>query len=110
MAFQVLGQLVPATHNLEVLYIVPADKQVIISTINICNQSAQDAYFYISIAPSGATDNPRQYIYYMEPVRAYRSFEVTRGLTLPENCHIRVKSSNGLCSFQAFGDVRDEDA
>jgi hypothetical protein len=109
MAFEILGQHIPAAHTLEALYIVPADKQVVASTLNVCNESLEDAYFYISLAVDGATDADKQYLYYREPIRGYRTYEITRGLTLPPGTHVRVKSTNGHTAFQLFGDVRDSE-
>jgi hypothetical protein len=110
MAYKLLGQVLPSGGSLTPLYICPENRQVVASTLFITNQSSQDATFRVSVAMNGESDATKHYLYYDEPIRAKRSYEVTRGITLQENCHIRVYSSNGQISFNLFGDERDEDS
>ncbi len=51
--YKVLGQLNPAANTLSNVYTVPAATQAVISTITVCNQSASNASYSISVSNNG---------------------------------------------------------
>lgn len=103
-ALKVLGQEKPAATVLTDLDTVPADSFHVISSLVICNQdTVNDDSFRVSVAVAGAADSPEQYLYFDQPVNAGDTFIATIGITLAETDVLRVRSTNGDCSFNAFG-------
>lgn len=104
MAGRVLGQSFPAAGRLVDLYIVPASKRTISSTITACNQMNERRTFRLSVGVGGAADARQQYIYYDTPVDANKTFAQTIGMTLSAGDVVRVRSEDGYMSFNLFGD------
>lgn len=100
-------QLYPSAGQLLGVYTVPSDKQVVLGSLHVCNQSADRGKFRVAIAPEGEDDSPEHYLYYDEPIDGYRAFNVAIGVTLREKDEVRVWSSHGAMSFQVFGAVED---
>lgn len=100
----VLGQIVPSASALTPLYTVPIATFASVSSVIVCNQNnINEIVFRISIAVSGATDAPNQYIYYDMPLSPNDTFITTVGLTLAAGDIIRVMSDTGNVSFSLFG-------
>lgn len=100
---KVLGQAKPAAATLTVLDTVPALKAHVISSVTICNQSGVDDHFRIAVAVAGAADALKQYSYYDCLVPGTETFVATIGWTLAATDELRCYSTNGTCSFNAFG-------
>lgn len=102
-AIKVLGQTAPASGVLTDSYTVPASASAAISSIVVCNQTSSYAGIRISVAVSGAADDPKQYIYYDLLCDPKNTFVATVGITLSENDIVRVFSDIDGVSFQFFG-------
>ena len=100
---KVLGQSIPAAATLTTLYTVPGATSTVLSTLKVCNQSAQPTTFRVSIAVAGAADTPKQYVYFEVPLAGNDSFSATEGWSLAATDVVRVQSANGLVSFNLFG-------
>jgi hypothetical protein len=72
------------------------------STLTVCNRGAE-ATFRVSVAVAGATDEPKQYIYYDVIIPANDTMSATVGLTLGETDEVRVYASTTDVSFSLFG-------
>lgn len=104
-SIKVLAQLAPAANSLVSLYTVPVATAAATSSIVICNQnsSASNILFRISIAISGAADDPKQYVYYDIPLMNNDTFIATIGMTLTAGDIIRVRTDTANVSFSLFG-------
>lgn len=101
-----LGQAYPAAGTLTALYTVPGATNAIVSTVVACNQGPVAADVRVSVAIAGAADTPAQYVMYLTgalQLTAGDSAELTIGITLAATDVLRVWSSTGAISFNAFG-------
>lgn len=101
--YKVLGQLNPAANTLSNVYTVPSATQAVISTITVCNQTASNASYSISVAPNGETDNVKHYIIRGGVVPAADSIAITLGLTIDAADQVRANTNNNSISFSIFG-------
>lgn len=101
--YKVLGQSYPAAATATTLYTVPSATQTVVSTITICNQGANNDTIRLAIRPAGAALESNDYIAYEEPLSGYSMMTITAGITLGATDVITVYSTNGTCSFNAFG-------
>jgi hypothetical protein len=102
-ALKVLGQLdCPAT-TLTDLYTVPALTSVTVSSIVVCNRTSSSKTFRLTVAPAGAADDPKHYIYYDLTVLKNDTFIATVGLTLAAAAKMRAYASAIGLSFSLFG-------
>ncbi len=102
-AYKVLGQSNPTAATLTTLYTVPSSTSAVASTISVCNRSATQTTFRISVAPSGASDSSEQYLYYDVEIPGNDTFMATVGLTLATTDVIRVYATLATLSFSLFG-------
>jgi len=101
--YKVLGQSYPSAATATTLYTVPSATQTVVSTITICNQSANADTIRIAIRVAGSALSSEEYIAYEEPLSGYSMMTITAGITLNATDVITVYSTNGTCSFNAFG-------
>lgn len=102
-AIKVLGQLKPAPATLSALYTVPALTTAVASTITACEQAGAATKFRISVAVVGAADAPTQYLFYDADIGINETKTITIGMTLGAADVVRVYSTSGSVSFNAFG-------
>lgn len=102
-SLKTLAQVNPGATTLTDGYTVPASTQASISSIVIANRSATPTSFRISVAPAGAADNAKQYLYYDVAIDGNDSFVATLGITLDETDVIRVYATLATLSFNIFG-------
>ena len=100
---QVLGQAKPAASTMIDLCNAPLDTRAVISTLFVANQSTDCAKFTVSIARANAVEAAEQIIYPNVEIFAESAFPITAGICLGSTDVLRVKSSNGQCSFTACG-------
>lgn len=98
-----LGQSAPAATTPADLYTVPATTSTIVSSITVCNRSATQTTFRISVAPAGAATVDAHYIWYDVPIPGYETFIATVGFTMATTDKIRVYAGAATLSFNAFG-------
>jgi hypothetical protein len=101
--YKVLGQSKPSAASDTTLYTVPSSTNTIVSTLNIVNLNASADTVRVAIRPDGATLTDSQYIIYDLSLNGKSSFTFTAGLTIDAADVITVYSTNGYCSFSAFG-------
>jgi len=99
---KVLFQSAPASGVLTSAY-ASGLNQVVLSSLVICNQGGTDSKVRVSIAVAAAADTGMQYIIYDDPVQPSETKAYTLGITLNSTDVIRVYSSAGVVSFNAFG-------
>ena len=102
-AYKILGQSAPSATTETDLYTVPASTEAVISTVVVCNRSASDAQYRISVAPDGATTANSQYLAYDVTVGASDSTTLTLGITVDATDKVRVYASSADLTFSAFG-------
>lgn len=102
-AYKVLGQVNPAATTATTLYTVPSSTSTVVSTINVCNQSASAGTFRIAIRPAGATLAAQHYLSYDTVIAANDSIALTIGVTLATTDVITVYANTATMSFAAFG-------
>jgi hypothetical protein len=101
--YKVLGQSNPAATTLTTLYTVPAANSTVISTVNICNQSATGGLFRVAVQPKGASIVAQHYLAYDTPIAGSDSISLTLGMTLSNTDVVSVQANNTSLSFTAFG-------
>ena len=101
--YKILGQSVPAANTYTDLYTVPAGKQAIVSTLNVCNVSSSNVTFRVAARRSGATLTTAQFIAFDTPLQLQESLGLTLGLTLANTDVITVMSVQGNVTFNLFG-------
>jgi hypothetical protein len=105
--YQVLGQVAPSATTATTLYTVPSLKEVVVSTLVVCNRAATAATYRIAVRPAGASLANEHYIAYDVSVAGGDSTTLTIGLTITATDVITVYSSTANLTFSAFGSVID---
>ena len=101
--YKVLAQSAPsATTNTDILT-VGAGKQVVISTITVCNRGAVASTYRIAIRPSGANLANQHYIAYDVTCPASDTVALTMGVTANATDVVTVYSSTTNLTFCLFG-------
>jgi hypothetical protein len=101
--YKVLAQSSPSATTNTDMYTVGAGKQVVISTITVCNRAATSATYRIAIRPDGATIANQHYITYDVAVPGSDTITLTLGLTLDAADIVTVYASTANISFGLFG-------
>lgn len=101
--YRPLAQNYPTAATLTDAYTVPPVTSTVVSTVFVCNQSATADSFRVSIAVAGAADTQAQYLYYDVSILGNATFIATVGITLAATDVLRVRSTNGTCSFNVSG-------
>jgi len=102
-AYGVLGQANPNAATLTDLVTVPSATSMVVSTIMVCNRAAAPTTFRIAVAPGGAVDDPKHYLFYDTVIAANDSKPVTIGVALSATDKIRVYATLATLTFSAFG-------
>lgn len=104
----VLAQLQLTGASLDDVYTVPSNKQVVISTVTVCNTNSSSAdAFRIAVAPAGDSDKPQHYIYWDFPIPALQTFAITFGITMEQTDILRAQSVGGDIIVNVFGEEED---
>ena len=101
--YKILGQAAPTPNTLTDVYTVPSATQAVISTITVCNQTASNASYSMSVAQDGAADSNTQYIIRGGVVPAADSIGITLGITVDASDVIRANTNQANVSFNIFG-------
>lgn len=101
--YKVLGQSNPTINTDTTLYTVPAATSAVLSTINVCNQSATPITFRVAVRPAGASIAAQHYLAYDTPLSASDSIALTLGVTLAATDVVTVRANSASVSFAAFG-------
>jgi hypothetical protein len=102
--YKILGQSGPAATTETVLYTVPASTSTVISTLAICNQSANPATYRIAVRPAAdSTTAQRHWVVFGATIDGSDATMLTLGITLAAGDTVRVFSSSATMSFSVFG-------
>lgn len=102
--YKVLGQSNPAANtNIDVYTVTGAGKQVVVSTITVCNTSNASITYRVAIRPDAAAIATQHYIAYDVTLPAYTTDNLTIGATLDTSDVITVRSSAATTAFSVFG-------
>jgi uncharacterized membrane protein len=101
--YKVLGQEAPSATTDTDIYTVGASKQVVVSSITVCNRSSSTATYRIAVRTSGDTLENKHYIAFDAPIGANDTVSLTLGLTASETDVFTVYASSANLSFGIFG-------
>ena len=101
--YKVLGQSAPGATTATTLYTVPAATSALVSSVAVCNRSASDATYRISIRPAGAALANDHYLVYDSIASANDTVIFTIGITLAATDVLEVYASSADLTFQALG-------
>jgi hypothetical protein len=102
--YKILGQSGPAATTETVLYTVPASTSTVISTLAICNQSANPATYRIAVRPAAdSTTTQKHWVVFGATIDGSDATMLTLGITLAAGDTVRVFSSSATMSFSVFG-------
>ncbi|KKK55548.1 hypothetical protein LCGC14_3073440 [marine sediment metagenome] len=103
IAYKQLGQIKNAAATQELLYVVPASTEAVVSSIIICNQSGTATSFRVAVLPGGGTVATTDYIYFDLPISGNDTFIATIGLTLATTDEIEVYATLATLSMSVYG-------
>ena len=101
--YKVLAQSAPAAITNTDILTVGAGKQIVASTVTICNRGGSAAQYRIAVRVGGAAIADSQYIAFGANVSANDTVALTLGLTLQANDVVTVYASGATLSFNIFG-------
>ena len=87
---KILGQEAVSANALTVVY--TATKKCIVGAVIVTNRGGSDSNFRLAIAPHGAADDPSQYLYYGQELKAVAAFPASIGVELEKGDVIRVRA------------------
>jgi hypothetical protein len=102
-AYKVLGQVAPAATTATAVYTVPSATEAVVSSIVVCNRSAADATFRLSVRPDGATLANQHYLAYDAGIAANDTLILTIGVTMDATDVLEGYASSGDLTFHAYG-------
>jgi hypothetical protein len=82
---------------------VPALTSTILSTVTVCNQSANTATFRLAVRPSGESLAAKHHINYDTPVPGNDTVSLTLGITLAATDVLTANANTSSVSFNAYG-------
>ncbi len=103
---KILGQDVPSVINTEKdLYFTPADRQSVISSIVVTNESAGAITFKLAVVPDkdNTTTAVKHYIRFNKSIAIAGNDDIKLGITMDEFSVIRFEASSVLVGFSVFG-------
>jgi hypothetical protein len=102
--YKVLGQVAPSATTATTLFTVGAGKQIVVSTITICNRSTTTpATYRIALRENGDTLANKHYVAFDAPIAARETISFTLGLTCDASDILEVYASTGDLTFNAYG-------
>lgn len=100
---KILGQSSPKIDELIDLYITPNLIHVGNASLFVCNQNSNQILFRVSIALAGASDDPKQYLYYDTALAANTTQIINMSIVLGPSDVIRVRTDTTSVSFNLLG-------
>lgn len=101
--YKILGQVNPLSDTVTTLYQTPLNANTVVSTLQVCNQTANDGKFRISVRHSTDVLASKHYLAYDTVVPMNDSLSLTIGLTMANTDIIEVSANNSYTSFNLFG-------
>jgi hypothetical protein len=104
-SYKVAGQAAPAANTDVDLYVVPATKSFVSSSIVICNRNVTgvNSKFRIAVVPSGGTLSNQHYLIYDQFIEDRDTIIKTIGISLATGDKVVVRSDSADLSFTLFG-------
>lgn len=93
------AQAIPSAGVLTTLYSVPANTQVVISNIHVCNLGDTSASVRIAVRPLGASIINQHYLFYGLTISPFDTIQLGDGITMGASDVISVWSSSNNVSF-----------
>lgn len=103
LTYKVLGQSAPTAATLTNLYTVPSSTFCIINSVVVCNTGSTSTTFRVSVAQNAAADTLAQYVAREVQINGNSTTELALGITMDASDILRVYSTSGTLSFNAFG-------
>lgn len=100
---KVLGQSAPNATTETDLYTTPGATSSVVSSLVVCNRSATQTTFRVSVSVAGAATANKDYLYYDVTIAGNDTFAATLGITLAATDKIRVYAGAATLSFHAYG-------
>lgn len=91
------------TGTYSILYTVPANTQMAIVDIEICNTSNSAATFYISLVPSGGTAGASNAVFYNAPINSYTTVQWTGQQVLSAGGTVQAYASSTAVTIKVGG-------
>lgn len=104
-SYKIAGQAAPAANTDTDLYVVPAAKSFVGSSIVICNRNTAgvNSKFRIAVVPNGESLANKHYLAYDQFVPDRDSVTKTIGMSLATGDKVVVRSDSTDLSFTLFG-------
>ena len=102
--YKILAQSLPDIQELEDIYVVPAGRQAVLSSIVMCNQHNTASSFSLAVVRDQETLNQKSYIYYQFPLTGNQTQVIKAGLTLSALDKL-VAITSGDVSINVFGNL-----
>ena len=102
-SYKVLGQSLPAANTYTDIYTVPVNNSAIVSSLNVCNLSANIVTFRAAIRTANATLTNKHFVCFDSNVSALDTLSLSLGMTLGNTDVVTVFSNVGGLSFNVFG-------
>lgn len=103
ITYKILGQSNPTAQTATTLYTVPSSTSAIISTVAVCNQSANSGTFKLAVRPTADALAAKHYIAYDTTVPANDTLTLTLGITIGAADLVVGNTSSSNISFSLFG-------
>lgn len=103
IAYKVLGQASPSANTDTSLLTVASGRQLLVSTIVVCNTASTACTYRIAVRPDAETLATKHYIAYDASLPANSTDSITIGLTVDASDVITIRSSNASTAFGAYG-------
>ena len=103
LTYKVLGQSAPTAATHTTLYTVPSATGTIINSVVVCNTGSTATTFRVSVAQNAAADTLAQYVAREVVINGNSTTELALGITMDAADILRVYSTSGSLSFNAFG-------
>lgn len=104
--FKRLGAIAPGANTQTNVYVVPASNSAVLSTISICNQTAENSSFSLILQDSSEFQSPANahtFIVRGATVPAADTIVLTMGLTANAGSILSCNANKENVSFGAFG-------
>ena len=101
--YKVLGQANLVTASNTDIYTVPAGRQAVISTVNVCNTNTSNSTFRLAVRPAGAALSSRHYLHFDTSVPALDSLNISLGITMGNTDVVTAETRLGNISISIFG-------
>lgn len=101
--YKVLGQLATTANTEANVYVVPAGNSAVVSSVTICNQSANSTTYRLLVKVANAATTGKQYLVYDSVAPGNDTIFLTLGLTLAAGDVLAANAASSTVSINSFG-------